>query len=74
MRSLYSKHRVEKDGETHLRDLTYPLHLYLATENAKTGGRAQRGRKGVMKHAIRKQRHQRKWMENVIKCNFDGKL
>lgn len=42
---------MEKDRETHLRDLTYPLYLYLAEENAKTSGKSHRGRKDVMKQA-----------------------
>lgn len=40
---------MEKDRETHLRDLIYPLYLYLAEENAKTSGKSHRGRKDVMK-------------------------
>lgn len=41
VRSLHAKHRTEaewKRTEKHLRDLTYPLYLYLAKENAKTSG------------------------------------
>lgn len=37
---------MEKDRETHLRDLTYPLYLYLAEENAKTSGRSHKREKG----------------------------
>lgn len=34
-----------EDRKTHLRDLPYPLYLYLAKENAKTSGRSHRVRK-----------------------------
>lgn len=41
VRSLHLKHKTEAEWrrtEKHLRDLTYPLYLYLAKENAKTSG------------------------------------